>query len=215
MTQPRMIWNGFIVSMAALRDRADRFDMVATSLSRNMRWGGLQTGTITVAAHSYLVYLKTKEMYPKCSVELLYNSLMHEIEEAFGVGDIVSEVKHALFPNRIHYNRYKNMLAEQFNLRLLKDPRIKNIDVLVGMAEALTFLTNPEDLFDLYHADAEAKEFAHKHHREIEELSALIIVNQHIYSSFTLSRNLFMEALRKLNFFLLDRNSSNCCGSFW
>jgi hypothetical protein len=202
MSEPRMIFNGSIVDMSKLRDRADRFDMVATSLSRNYRWGGLQVGTITVAAHSYLVYKETLKTYPSSLYDdglLGYNALLHEIEEAFGVGDIVSEVKHAIFPDRTHYNEYKYMLAEQYGLRLLKDQRIKNMDVLVGMAEALCFLQNPNDLFDLYHLDEVAKKFAHEHHREIEELSAHIIVNNHIYTSPSVSRWLMLDALKDLN----------------
>lgn len=197
--QPRIIWNGTIVPLDSLKHRADKYDMLCTSLSRNLRWGGLQRGTINVASHSYLVYKETLKRWPKESL-LAYNALLHEVEEAFGVGDIVTEVKHALFPDRYYYDKFKDMLAKQFDLDMLKDPRIKEMDILVGMAEALTFLENPADLMDLYNNDAQVKQLVLANAFDIEELSAHIIVNLHLYSKPSYGRIKMLDALRELNF---------------
>ena len=76
----------------------DWADVEAKTLSNTLRWAGAfdkSEGAISVARHCCLVAEVVSSL--SGDPELAYAALHHEIEEAFGVGDICYDVKKFIF----------------------------------------------------------------------------------------------------------------------
>ena len=136
MSKLRFVCNSRIIDLYKIGKEKDWAEMESKSLSNQIRWGGMQDDSISVAKHCVEVS-KIVEDLTGGDLQLSYYALHHEIEEAFGVGDIIHEVKHFIFKkDKTQYDKFTHLLMRQLDLEGIKDPIIKKADLIVGLLEA-------------------------------------------------------------------------------
>jgi len=111
-------------------------ELEAKALSNIMRWGGQfdrSEGALSVASHCILV---SRYLHEEHGSLLAYAGLHHDIEEAFGVGDIPTPIKRVIVDKEC-LRGFKHVLVENCLPGVdLKDKRVKFADCVVALAEA-------------------------------------------------------------------------------
>lgn len=148
MSKLEFVCDGRVINMKQIGRERNWPEMVAKSLSNQVRWGGMEDDALSIAKHCVEVSKVVEDLTD--SLELAYYALHHEVEEAFGVGDIIHDVKHYLFSkDKTQYNKFKGILAKQLNLEKIDHPEIKKGDLIVGFLEAERLYGQPpgEDFY--------------------------------------------------------------------
>jgi len=148
MSKLEFICDGRVLDMRKIGRERNWPEMVAKSLSNQVRWGGMEDNALSIAKHCVEVSKVVEELTG--DIELAYYALHHEIEEAFGVGDIIHDVKHFIFSkDKTQYNRFKALLSKQLALEGIDHPDIKKADLIVGFLEAESLFGEPprEDFY--------------------------------------------------------------------
>lgn len=142
MSKLEFVCDGRVLDMRKIGKEPNWPEMVAKSLSNQVRWGGMEDNALSIAKHCVEVSKLVETMTG--DIELAYLALHHEVEEAFGVGDIIHDVKHFIFSkDKTQYNEFKNILADQLNLNGIDHKKIKDADLVVGFLEAEALYKGP------------------------------------------------------------------------
>ena len=173
----RMVYKGEIRPISSL-SAEEMVSIEARSLRQIVRWSGIDNA-ITVLEHTALVMMYACNILNSdfCvekpdSFKLLHSltkywALHHELDEAFGVGDIRSEIKDLVINRegldeykralwqRLPHNPYETTLYEPQLIKTVVGPAsvkeiIKLADIVVGLGEARLLVGSKSDCYDLY-----------------------------------------------------------------